>query len=100
MERNTRCMRSMDSYRRPWSGRIRKRARLPGTRRISEKQSAIYWRRGGDSTPRLSFPNTRFRGELFQPLRHLSALDCNGAMKKEQGRRKMGVIESAGCEDG
>ena len=31
------------------------------------------WRRGWDSNPRLSFPNTRFRGELFRPLRHLSA---------------------------
>ena len=31
------------------------------------------WRRGWDLNPRLGFPNTRFRGELFQPLRHLSS---------------------------
>ena len=31
------------------------------------------WRRGWDLNPRSSFPDTRFRGELFQPLRHLSA---------------------------
>src|SRR6476620_3513752 len=31
------------------------------------------WRRGWDSNPRSSFPDTRFRGELLQPLGHLSA---------------------------
>jgi hypothetical protein len=30
------------------------------------------WRRGWDSNPRSSFPDTRFRGELLQPLGHLS----------------------------
>src|ERR1700675_4121853 len=31
------------------------------------------WRRGWDSNPRSGFPDTRFRGELLQPLGHLSA---------------------------
>ena len=31
-----------------------------------------FWRRGGDSNPRYGFPYARFRGEFFQPLRHLS----------------------------
>src|SRR5579862_2798419 len=31
------------------------------------------WRRGWDSNPRLSFPNTRFPSVLLQPLGHLSA---------------------------
>jgi hypothetical protein len=30
------------------------------------------WRRGWDSNPRSGFPDTRFRGELLQPLGHLS----------------------------
>ena len=37
------------------------------------RKDKTRWRRGWDSNPRLSFPNTRFRGELFRPLRHLSA---------------------------
>ena len=32
------------------------------------------WRRGGDLNPRARYRATRFRGELFQPLRHLSAI--------------------------
>ncbi len=31
------------------------------------------WRRGWDSNPRLSFPNTRFPSVLLKPLGHLSA---------------------------
>ena len=30
------------------------------------------WRRGWDSNPRLSFPNTRFPSVLLKPLGHLS----------------------------
>jgi hypothetical protein len=40
---------------------------------VLPNSSEKRWRRGWDSNPRLSFPNTRFRGELFRPLRHLSA---------------------------
>jgi hypothetical protein len=40
---------------------------------IDRRAFRKLWRRGWDSNPRLSFPNTRFRGELFRPLRHLSA---------------------------
>jgi hypothetical protein len=32
--------------------------------------------------PRSSFPDTRFRGELFQPLRHLSAACCVSSLTK------------------
>ena len=32
------------------------------------------WRRGWDSNPRLSFPNTRFPSVLLKPLGHLSGL--------------------------
>ena len=32
------------------------------------------WRRGWDSNPRLSFPNTRFPSVLLKPLGHLSVL--------------------------
>jgi serine/threonine protein kinase/tetratricopeptide (TPR) repeat protein len=39
----------------------------------AEANLKTVWRRGWDSNPRLSFPNTRFRGELLQPLGHLSA---------------------------
>ena len=42
-------------------------------RKESNPSKTNKWRRGWDSNPRLSFPNTRFRGELFQPLRHLSS---------------------------
>ncbi len=33
---------------------------------------SIKWRREGDSNPRYGYPYTRFPGEPFQPLRHLS----------------------------
>jgi hypothetical protein len=33
----------------------------------------MLWRRGWDSNPRLSFPNTRFPSVLLKPLGHLSA---------------------------
>src|SRR5207253_4556769 len=33
------------------------------------------WRRGWDSNPRYGFPYARFRGEYFQPLSHLSAVN-------------------------
>ncbi len=36
------------------------------------------WRRGWDSNPRLSFPNTRFPSVLLKPLGHLSV---EGAVK-------------------
>src|SRR5579872_5684555 len=36
------------------------------------RQPKKIWRRGWDSNPRSSFPDTRFRGELLQPLGHLS----------------------------
>ena len=32
----------------------------------------LIWRREGDSNPRYGYPYTRFPGEPFQPLRHLS----------------------------
>jgi hypothetical protein len=32
----------------------------------------LKWRRGWDSNPRLSFPNTRFPSVLLKPLGHLS----------------------------
>src|SRR6202043_708134 len=32
------------------------------------------WRRGWDSNPRLSFPNTRFPSVLLKPLGHLSVV--------------------------
>ncbi len=35
------------------------------------------WRRGWDSNPRLSFPNTRFPSVLLKPLGHLSASYIN-----------------------
>jgi hypothetical protein len=34
--------------------------------------TAYLWRRGWDSNPRLSFPNTRFPSVLLKPLGHLS----------------------------
>jgi hypothetical protein len=34
---------------------------------------AAGWRRGWDSNPRLSFPNTRFPSVLLKPLGHLSS---------------------------
>jgi hypothetical protein len=40
------------------------------------KVIAIKWRRGWDSNPRLSFPNTRFPSVLLKPLGHLSAACC------------------------
>ena len=40
---------------------------------VGRRKPEKDWRRGWDSNPRLSFPNTRFRGELLQPLGHLSA---------------------------
>ena len=44
-------------------------------------EQPILWRRGWDSNPRLSFPNTRFPSVLLKPLGHLSAwlagLDSN-----------------------
>ena len=43
-----------------------------GDRRQEGEKRKTGWRRGWDSNPRLSFPNTRFRGGLFRPLRHLS----------------------------
>src|ERR1700732_3674959 len=39
-------------------------------------QSRKKWRRGWDSNPRLSFPNTRFPSVLLKPLGHLSAACC------------------------
>ena len=39
-------------------------------RRLPAK--SLIWRRGRDSNPRLSFPNTRFPGVHLRPLGHLS----------------------------
>src|ERR1019366_4609007 len=39
----------------------------------TEKNPKTVWRRGWDSNPRLSFPNTRFPSVLLKPLGHLSA---------------------------
>jgi integrase/recombinase XerD len=36
------------------------------------KAKGRFWRRGWDSNPRLSFPNTRFPSVLLKPLGHLS----------------------------
>src|SRR5258708_30764090 len=48
------------------------------------------WRRGWDSNPRLSFPNTRFPSVLLKPLGHLS-----GWSEPYQGNknRKAGIGE-------
>ncbi len=35
-------------------------------------RESAKWRREGDSNPRYGYPYTRFPGEPFQPLRHLS----------------------------
>ena len=53
-----------------------------GTPEMHAKSEAVnymktkekLWRRGWDSNPRLSFPNTRFPSVLLKPLGHLSAL--------------------------
>src|SRR5215469_7470955 len=38
------------------------------------KTKPMGWRRGWDSNPRLSFPNTRFPSVLLKPLGHLSGV--------------------------
>ena len=40
------------------------------------KTNGNLWRRGWDSNPRLSFPNTRFPSVLLKPLGHLSGLSA------------------------
>jgi hypothetical protein len=42
------------------------------TKSLTNTTQVGNWRRGWDSNPRSSFPDTRFRGELLQPLGHLS----------------------------
>jgi hypothetical protein len=37
-----------------------------------QRDAKTEWRRGWDSNPRLSFPNTRFPSVLLKPLGHLS----------------------------
>src|SRR5579862_1795696 len=49
-------------------------SKIPGPR-TSKARESNKWRRGWDSNPRSGFPDTRFRGELLQPLGHLSAED-------------------------
>ena len=39
-----------------------------------ERNAKTDWRRGWDSNPRLSFPNTRFPSVLLKPLGHLSVI--------------------------
>jgi hypothetical protein len=39
-----------------------------------ERNQRTGWRRGWDSNPRLSFPNTRFPSVLLKPLGHLSVI--------------------------
>ncbi len=41
----------------------------------------LQWRREWDSNPRAPCRATRFRGELFRPLRHLSAVYARSARK-------------------
>ena len=54
------------------------------------------WRRGWDLNPRSSFPDTRFRGELFQPLRHLSAKKYSKAVMVSQLVRFAYVFNQGG----
>ena len=51
-----------------WRGKI-DLSRGPPAR---ERNGKTGWRRGWDSNPRLSFPNTRFPSVLLKPLGHLS----------------------------
>ena len=44
------------------------------------------WRRGWDSNPRLSFPNTRFPSVLLKPLGHLSG---KNRVTEERGARQI-----------
>jgi hypothetical protein len=64
---------------------------------------AIYklagdWRRGWDSNPRLSFPNTRFPSVLLKPLGHLSVAaagwrnDFQGARLERIGLASVGAL--------
>ena len=47
------------------------------------------WRRGWDSNPRLSFPNTRFPSVLLKPLGHLSLdLHCGSLVSMSQACRQ------------
>ncbi len=48
------------------------RARPPRPRALTTPNKSTFWRRGRDSNPRLSFPNTRFPGVHLRPLGHLS----------------------------
>src|SRR5579864_4199005 len=59
------------------------------TKPLEVRHRRCISRRGWDSNPRLSFPNTRFRGELFRPLRHLSLSSLtNGGIPHNSAKRK------------
>jgi hypothetical protein len=50
----------------------------------ADRESVANWRRGWDSNPRLSFPNTRFPSVLLKPLGHLSALVTSDATELQK----------------
>jgi hypothetical protein len=51
------------------------RASEPAAEIPAQPGPRAEWRRGWDSNPRLSFPNTRFPSVLLKPLGHLSVFE-------------------------
>ena len=53
---------------------------------------SVEWRRGWDSNPRLSFPNTRFPSVLLKPLGHLSVVKAFRSLTnwRRSGKRRIG----------
>src|ERR1019366_2907994 len=58
----------------------------------TEKNPKTVWRRGWDSNPRLSFPNTRFPSVLLKPLGHLSAFLGRQKPNKLPGPQQTGGL--------
>ena len=50
------------------------------------------WRREWDSNPRAPCGATRFRGELFRPLRHLSAVDIVGYYERRARKKSLNIL--------
>jgi hypothetical protein len=60
---------------------------------VREQNAKTEWRRGWDSNPRLSFPNTRFPSVLLKPLGHLSVvIAIRLAYSERRPRRFCGVL--------
>jgi hypothetical protein len=55
--------------------------------RLVRKNARLLWRRGWDSNPRLSFPNTRFPSVLLKPLGHLSEKQGSEPNKLQTARQ-------------